>query len=82
MLVSTGVDRSRVLIKIASTWEGIRACEVLEKEGITCNMTLLFSLVQVDKSSAATLKTYRFTICHGARRAGPGTSALEALRRT
>lgn len=41
-----GVDKSRVLIKIASTWEGIKACEILEKEGITCNMTLLFSLVQ------------------------------------
>merc|ERR1712205_141740 len=41
-----GVDKDRILIKIASTWEGIRACEILQKEGITCNMTLLFSLVQ------------------------------------
>jgi transaldolase len=41
-----GVDTSRVLIKIASTWEGIRAAEQLEKEGIRCNMTLLFSFVQ------------------------------------
>lgn len=41
-----GVSRERVLIKIASTWEGIRAAEVLQKEGINCNMTLLFSLVQ------------------------------------
>lgn len=41
-----GVPRERVLIKIASTWEGIRAAQVLEKEGIRCNMTLLFSLVQ------------------------------------
>ncbi|CAM9283350.1 unnamed protein product [Scytosiphon promiscuus] len=41
-----GVDKSRVLIKIASTWEGIKACEVLQKEGISCNMTLLFSLAQ------------------------------------
>ncbi|HZU81957.1 MAG TPA: transaldolase family protein, partial [Polyangiaceae bacterium] len=40
------VQRSRVLIKIASTWEGIRAAEVLEKEGIHCNMTLLFGLHQ------------------------------------
>ncbi|TCS35725.1 transaldolase [Paucimonas lemoignei] len=40
------VPRERVLIKIASTWEGIRAAEVLEKEGIRCNMTLLFSLPQ------------------------------------
>ncbi|CAM9743544.1 unnamed protein product, partial [Hapterophycus canaliculatus] len=41
-----GVDKSRVLIKIASTWEGIKACEILQKEGISCNMTLLFSLAQ------------------------------------
>jgi transaldolase len=41
-----GVSRDRVLIKIASTWEGIRAAEVLEKEGIHCNLTLLFSLTQ------------------------------------
>ena len=41
-----GISRDRVLIKIASTWEGIRAAEVLEKEGIRCNLTLLFSLPQ------------------------------------
>ncbi|MBZ0333892.1 transaldolase [Marinobacter sp. AL4B] len=41
-----GVDTSRVLIKIASTWEGILAAEQLEKEGIRCNLTLLFSFVQ------------------------------------
>lgn len=41
-----GIARERVLIKVASTWEGIRAAEVLEKEGIRCNMTLLFSLPQ------------------------------------
>ena len=41
-----GIGRERILIKIASTWEGIRAAEVLEKEGIRCNLTLLFSLVQ------------------------------------
>lgn len=41
-----GVDTSRVLIKIASTWEGIRAAEQLEKEGIRCNLTLLFSFIQ------------------------------------
>ena len=41
-----GIERERILIKIASTWEGIRAAEVLEKEGIRCNMTLLFSLPQ------------------------------------
>jgi transaldolase len=41
-----GVPRERILIKIASTWEGIRAAEVLQREGIDCNLTLLFSLVQ------------------------------------
>ena len=41
-----GISRDRVLIKIASTWEGIRAAEILEKEGIHCNLTLLFSLCQ------------------------------------
>ena len=41
-----GVVRERVLIKIASTWEGIRAAELLEKEGIHCNLTLLFSFAQ------------------------------------
>ncbi|MFZ9368247.1 MAG: transaldolase, partial [Burkholderiaceae bacterium] len=43
---AAGVARERVLIKIASTWEGIRAADVLEKENIRCNMTLLFSLPQ------------------------------------
>jgi transaldolase len=41
-----GISRERVLIKLASTWEGIRAAEVLEKEGIHCNMTLLFGMHQ------------------------------------
>ena len=41
-----GVSRNRILIKIASTWEGIRAAERLEKEGIHCNLTLLFSFAQ------------------------------------
>jgi transaldolase len=41
-----GIDRKRVLIKIASTWEGIKAAEALEKEGIRCNLTLLFSMAQ------------------------------------
>ena len=41
-----GVDRERILIKIASTWEGIRAAEQLEREGIHCNLTLLFSFAQ------------------------------------
>jgi transaldolase len=43
---AAGASRDRVLIKIASTWEGIRAAEVLEKEGIHCNLTLLFGMHQ------------------------------------
>lgn len=43
---SAGIDRKRVLIKLASTWEGVVAAEILEKEGIHCNMTLLFSVSQ------------------------------------
>ncbi|EDY21991.1 transaldolase [Chthoniobacter flavus Ellin428] len=41
-----GISRDRVLIKIASTWEGIKAAEALQKEGIHCNLTLLFSMAQ------------------------------------
>lgn len=41
-----GIDRSRLLIKLAATWEGIRAAEELEREGINCNLTLLFSFAQ------------------------------------
>ena len=40
------IPRERILIKIASTWEGVQAAKILQKEGINCNMTLLFSLVQ------------------------------------
>jgi transaldolase len=48
-----GIGRERVLIKIASTWEGIAAAEHLQKEGIKCNMTLLFSLAQAVRSAEA-----------------------------
>ncbi|MCW8847704.1 MAG: transaldolase, partial [Sedimenticola sp.] len=41
-----GISRERILIKIASTWEGIKAGEILEREGIHCNLTLLFSFIQ------------------------------------
>ncbi|MHB9055732.1 MAG: transaldolase [Paludibacteraceae bacterium] len=41
-----GISRERILVKIASTWEGIRAAEIIEKEGIHCNLTLLFSQAQ------------------------------------
>ena len=43
---AAGISKDRILIKIASTWEGIRAAEILEREGIHCNLTLLFSLTQ------------------------------------
>jgi transaldolase len=48
-----GISRERVLIKIASTWEGIRAAEQLQQEGIRCNMTLLFSLPQAVRCAEA-----------------------------
>jgi transaldolase len=51
-----GIERERILIKIASTWEGIRAAEVLQKEGINCNMTLLFSLPQAVACAEAKAK--------------------------
>lgn len=48
-----GIDKSRVLIKIASTWEGIKAAEALEKEGIQCNLTLLFGFAQAQACAEA-----------------------------
>ncbi len=51
-----GVGRERILIKIASSWEGIRACEILQREGINCNMTLLFSLPQAVACAKADAK--------------------------
>ncbi|TCW00497.1 transaldolase [Biostraticola tofi] len=46
MYQNQGIDKSRILIKLASTWEGIKAAEELEREGINCNLTLLFSFAQ------------------------------------
>ena len=51
-----GIDRERVLIKIASTWEGIAAAEVLQKEGIKCNLTLMFSLPQAARCAEAKIQ--------------------------
>jgi len=48
-----GISRERILVKLASTWEGIRAAEILEKEGIHCNMTLLFGIHQAVASAEA-----------------------------
>ena len=53
---SHGIDRKRILIKLAGTWEGIAAAKELEAEGIHCNMTLLFSLVQAAACGAANAK--------------------------
>ena len=53
LYAAKGIDRERVLIKIASTWEGIAAAEQLEKEGIKCNLTLLFSLPQAVRCAEA-----------------------------
>jgi transaldolase len=50
---AAGTSRERVLIKLASTWEGIRAADLLEREGIHCNMTLLFGLHQAVASAEA-----------------------------
>ena len=46
MYGQAGIERNRILIKIASTWEGIKAAEILEQEGINCNLTLLFGFSQ------------------------------------
>ena len=53
MYEAAGVPRSRVLIKLAGTWEGIKACEELEKEGITCNITLIFGFIQAVAAAQA-----------------------------
>ena len=53
---SQGVDRKRILIKLAGTWEGIAAAKQLEADGIHCNMTLLFSLIQAAACGAANAK--------------------------
>ena len=52
----SGTSRERVLIKIASTWEGIRAAEILQKEKINCNLTLMFSLVQAVACAGGNIK--------------------------
>jgi transaldolase len=53
---SQGIDRERVLIKLASTWEGIQAARVLQAEAIQCNMTLLFSLTQAIACAQASVR--------------------------
>ena len=53
LYAEAGVPKERVLVKVSSTWEGIRAAEKLEREGIRCNMTLLFSFAQAVASAEA-----------------------------
>ena len=53
---SYGISHERILIKIASTWEGIRAAEMLQREGLNCNLTLLFSLPQAVACAEAKVK--------------------------
>ncbi|MBP0575718.1 hypothetical protein J8J27_33875, partial [Mycobacterium tuberculosis] len=48
-----GIDRSRILIKVAATWEGIRAAEILQREGIDCNLTLIFGFAQAQACAEA-----------------------------
>jgi transaldolase len=53
---SHGIGHERILIKIASTWEGIKAAEILQREGLNCNLTLLFSLAQAVACAEAGVK--------------------------
>ena len=52
----SGISRERILIKLASTWEGIKAAKILEKEGIHCNLTLLFSFAQAVACAEASVR--------------------------
>lgn len=53
MYAEMGIDKSRILIKLAGTWEGIQAARILEKDGIQCNITLVFSFLQAAASAQA-----------------------------
>lgn len=53
LYAQNGVNKDRILIKIAATWEGIKAAEILEKQGIKCNLTLLFSMAQAQACADA-----------------------------
>ncbi|GGO83507.1 transaldolase [Marinobacterium nitratireducens] len=71
-----GVSRDRILIKLAATWEGIRACEALEREGIECNMTLIFSFAQARacaEAGAFLISPFVGRILDWYRKANPGT---------
>lgn len=73
---AAGVDKSRLLIKIAATWEGIRAAEVLEKEGINCNLTLIFGFAQARacaEAGAFLISPFVGRILDWFKKANPGT---------
>jgi len=79
MYEAAGVDRSRILIKLAGTWEGIAAARILEKEGITCNITLIFGFIQAVAAGQAGARLIspfpgRIKDWHAA---GPGGCALD-----
>lgn len=70
-----GIKRDRILIKLASTWEGIRAAEVLEREGIECNLTLIFSFAQARacaEAGAFLISPFVGRILDWFRKANPG----------
>jgi len=76
-----GVSRSRILIKLAATWEGIRAAEILEKEGIQCNLTLIFSFAQAQACAEAgvyLISPFVGRILDWFRKANPETNYLPA----
>lgn len=61
MYQEEGVDKSGILIKMAATWQGIKAAEELEREGINCNLTLLFSFAQA--RACAEAESILFLLC-------------------
>ena len=76
MYEAEGVDRSRVLVKLAGTWEGIQAARILEKDGITCNITLIFGFIQAVAAAQAGARLIspfpgRVKDCHSANGGAP-----------
>jgi len=76
LFAAAGVDKSRLLIKIAATWEGIRAAEVLEKDGVNCNLTLIFGFAQARACAEAgtfLISPFVGRILDWHKKANPGT---------
>jgi len=84
-----GISRERVLIKIASTWEGIRAAKILEREGIHCNLTLMFSLPQAAACASARVKLvspfvgriHDWFKAHGEEKNGADDQGVQSVKR-